>query len=108
MQTIFNDEIVRSKTVKILNVFGTQLLATQARKGEHLVSTMPAFKKTFDLMGVEIVDLSTENELLKTKKGHYDDKCLEESKAKLLKQIDDEKRAILFLSRMETETKKQY
>ena len=56
---------------------------------------MPAFKKTFDLMGDDIVELSTENESLKNKIGSYDKKLLDESEAKLLKQIDNEKRAIL-------------
>ena len=34
------------------------------------------------------------------KLGPYDEKWLQESKAQLLKQIDDEKRASLFMSRM--------
>ena len=52
-------------------------------------------------MGDNIVELSTENEALKNKIGSYDERCLEESKAKLLKQIDDEKRANLIMSRMQ-------
>ena len=43
-------------------------------------------------MGDDIVDLSTENDALKNKIGSYDEKWWEESKAKLLKQIDDEKK----------------
>ena len=39
-------------------------------------------------------------------KGSYDEKWLEESKAKPLKQIDDEKRAKLILARMEKQMKK--
>ena len=66
---------------------------------------MPAFKKASVLMGDEIVELSTENETLKNQLGDYDEKWLEESKAKLLKQIDDEKRANLFMSRMEKQIK---
>ena len=42
-------------------------------------------------MGDDIVEISTENETLKNKIGLYDEKKREESKAKLLKQIDDEK-----------------
>ena len=68
---------------------------------------MPAIKKAFDLMGDDTVELSTENESLKNKIG-YDDKWSEESKARLLKQIDDEKRANLIMSRMEKPMKKQY
>ena len=55
---------------------------------------MPAIKKAFDLMGDDIVDLSTENDALKSKICHYDEKWLEESKNKMLKQIDNEKEQI--------------
>ena len=44
-------------------------------------------------MGDDKVDLHTENESLENKIGSYDEKWLEESKEKLLKQIGDEKRA---------------
>ena len=54
---------------------------------------MPATEKAFDLMGDDIVELYRENESLKNKTGFYDEKCLQESKAKLLKQINDEKKA---------------
>ena len=59
---------------------------------------MPAIKKAFDLMGDDIVNLSTENDTLKKK---YDEKCLEETKAKLLKQINDEKRANVNMAAMQ-------
>jgi len=55
---------------------------------------MPAIKKTFDLIGDDIVELSTENKYLKNLMGSYDEKWLEESKAKLLKQIDMRKEQI--------------
>ena len=67
---------------------------------------MPAIEKAFDLMGDDIVELSTENETFKTKIGSYDEKWLEESKAKLLK-IDDDKRAYLILSRKQKQMKKK-
>ena len=51
-------------------------------------------------MGDDIVELSTENDALKNKIRFYDEKCLQESENKLLKQIDDEKRANLITSRM--------
>ena len=57
-------------------------------------------------MGDDIVELSTENETLKNQIGDYDEKWLEESKSKLLKQIDDEKRANLIMSRMQKRKKK--
>ena len=50
-------------------------------------------------MGNDIVELSTENDALK-KIGSYDEKWLEKSKAKLFKQINDEKKANLIMSRM--------
>ena len=67
---------------------------------------MLAIKKRFDLMGDDMVDLSTENESLKNKKGSYDEILLEEFKSKLLNQFDDEKRAHLIFSRMEKRMKK--
>ena len=40
--------------------------ATQAKKGEQLASMMPAIKKkSFDLMGDDIVAISSENDALK-------------------------------------------
>ena len=65
---------------------------------------MLAIKKAFDLMGEDIVELSTINETLKNQKDYFDEKRLEKSKAKLLKQIDDEKRTNLIMSRMKKKT----
>ena len=90
-----------------LKEFKSQNLTTQAKKVEQLVSMMPAIKKVFYLLGDDIVELSTENDALKNKIGSYDEKWLEESKAKLLKQIDDEKRANLNMSRMKKQMNKQ-
>ena len=67
---------------------------------------MPAIKKAFDLTGDDIVDLSTRKNALKNKKGFYDEKWLEESKAKLLKRIDDEERANLIKCRMQKQMEK--
>ena len=69
---------------------------------------MPAIKKASDLMDDDVVELSTENESLKYKRVSYDVKWLEKSKAKLLKQTDDEKRGKLFMSRMQKQMNKQY
>ena len=107
MQLSSSYKIVRNDTIQDLKQFNQQSLATQAKKGEQLVSMMPAIKKAFDLMGDDIVDLSTENDALKSKIGDYDERWLEESKAKLLKQIDDEKRANLIMSRMKKRMEKQ-
>ena len=68
---------------------------------------MPAIEKACDIIGDNKVKLTTENETLKNQIGDYDEKWLAESKTKLLKQIDDEKRANLFLSRMQKQMKKQ-
>ena len=56
-------------------------------------------------MGDDMVKFSTEKESLKNKVSSYDENGLEESKTKLLKQIDDEKRAILITYRMEKQVK---
>ena len=70
MQIISNVKTVRNGTVQDLKEFNSQSLATQAKKGEQLVSMMPAFKKAFNLLGEEIVELSTEKDALKTKSVH--------------------------------------
>ena len=106
MQIISNDRTVRNDTLQDLKEINSQSLTTQAKKGEQLVSMMPAIKKTFDLLGDDIVNLSTENDALKSKIGDYDEKWLEESKNKRLKQIDDEKRANLIMSRMKKQMEK--
>jgi len=107
IQLISNDKTIRSDTVQDLKEFNQQSLTTQAKKGEQLVSMMPAIKKAFNLLGDDIVELHTENEALKNQIGDYDQKWLEESKSKLLKQIDDEKRANLLMSRMKKQMNKQ-
>ena len=101
MQIISNDQTVRSKTVQDLKNFNSQPLATQDKKGEQLVSMMPAMEISFELMGYDIVEIFTKKDALKHKLGAYDEKCLAVSKAKLLIQIDDDKRANLIKSRMQ-------
>ena len=66
---------------------------------------MPAIKKAFNLLADDIVELSTKNAALKNKIGSYDETWLEESKNKMLKQIDDEKRSNLIMSRMKKQMK---
>ena len=100
MQITSNDKTVRNDTAQDLKEFNSQSLLTQAKEGEQLVRMMPAIKKAFNLLGDDIVELSTENDALKNKIGNYDEKWLEESKLKLSKQIDDEERANLIMSRM--------
>ena len=92
MELSSTDKTVRNDTVEDLKDFHSQSLSSQAKKGEQLTSTMPAIKKAFNLLGDDIVELSTENDALKSKIGDYDEKWLRESKEKLLKDIDDKKR----------------
>ena len=108
-QIISNDKTVRNDTIQDLKEFNSQSLSTQAKKGEQLelVSLMPAIEKAFNLMGDDIVELSTENDALKSKIGSYNEKWLEESKNKMLKQIDNEERANLIMSRMKKQMNKQ-
>ena len=107
MQLISTDQTVRDNTIEDLKHFNSQSLSTRAKKGEQLVSMMPAIKKAFNLLGDGIVDLSTENDALKEKIGEYDEKWLQESKEKLLKDIDDKKRADLIMSRMKKQMNKK-
>ena len=106
MQISSNDKAVTNDTIQDLKEFNSQSLATQAKKREQLLSMMPAIKKAFNLLGDDIVELSTENDASENKIGSYDEKWLDESKARLLKQIDDEKRANLFMSRMKKQLNK--
>ena len=108
MELSSTDKTVRNDTIQDLKEFNSQSLSTRAAKGEQLVSMMPAIKKAFNLLGDDIVDLSTENDALKNKIGDYDEKWLQESKEKLLKDIDDEKRANLIMSRMKKQMNKKY
>ena len=107
MQLSSTDQTVRDNTIQDLKDFNQQSLTTQAKKGEQLVSMMPAIKKAFNLMGDDIIELSTENDALKNQIGDYDEKWLQESKEKLLKDIDDEKRANLIMSRMKKQMNKK-
>ena len=51
MQIISFDKTVRSETVQDLEDLNSQSISTKAKKGEELVSMMPAVKKAFDPMG---------------------------------------------------------
>ena len=106
MQISCNDTPVRNDTIEDLKDFYSKSLSTRAKKGEQLVSMMPAIKKAFTLLGDDVVELSTENDALKNKISSYDEKWLEESKNKMLKQIDDEKRANLIMFRMKKRMEK--
>ena len=77
MQIISNDKTVRKDTIQDLKDFNQQSLTTQAKKGDKLVSMMPAIEKAFNLLGDDIVQLSTENDALENKIGSYDEKGIE-------------------------------
>ena len=84
MQISSNDRTVRNDTIQDLKDFNQQSLTIQAKKGEQLVSMMPAIKKAFNLLSDDIVELSTENDVLKNKIGSYDEKWIEKSENKML------------------------
>ena len=69
MQILSNDKTVTIDLVQDLKEFNLQPLTTQVKKGEQIVSRMPDIKKAFDLMGDDIVELCTEKDALKNKKG---------------------------------------
>ena len=68
---------------------------------------MPAIRKIFDLMGVDVVDLSTENEGLENKAGFSDEKWLEEAESNILKQVM-KKGLNIKETRLEKQQKKPY
>ena len=76
MQIISSDQTVRNDTIEDLKEFNSKSLSTKAKRGEELVRMMPAIKKAFNLLGDDIVDLSTENDALKNQIGDYDQKWL--------------------------------
>ena len=106
MQLISSDQTVRNDTIQDLKDFNQQSLSTQAKKGEQLTAMMGPIKKAFNILGDDIIELSTENDVLKNQIGEYDQKWLDESKAKLLKDINDEERANLIMSRMKRQMNK--
>ena len=106
MQTTSNDQTVRSNTVQHSKNSNSHSLPTQVKKGEQLVYMMHSIKLVFDLMGADIVELYRENESMEDKLGYHEKKELDESKTTLLKQIDDEKKANLFMSRVQKHMKK--
>ena len=106
MQIISKDQTVGNDTVQSLKDFNSQPLSTKAKKGEQLVSMTPAIRKALDLTGDDRVESSTENEALEKIITSDDEKWPEGSKAKMLKQIDDEKRANLSMSRMKKQMNK--
>ena len=60
----------------------------------------------FILMGDDIVEVSTKKRIPERKIVSYNGKWSEQSKAKHLKQFEDEKRANLFMARMEKQMEK--
>ena len=107
MQICSSNQSVRNDTIQDLKDFNKQSLSTQVKKGGQLPSMMPAIKKAFNVLADDIIDLKTKNDVLKDQIGEYDQKWLEESKAKLLKDINDEKRANLIMSRMKKQMNKK-
>ena len=84
LQIIASDKTVKNDTVQDSKDFNNQSLTTRTKKGEQLVSLMPAIKKDFNLLSDDIVESSTENDASKNKICKYDEKLLQESQDKLL------------------------
>ena len=105
IQIISNDKTIGNNKKLDFKEFINQSLTTQTKKGEKLVTMMPAIKKALSLLGNDTIELSTSNDALKNKIGSHDQQWLEESKPKLLKQINDDKRAILIMSRVKSKWK---
>ena len=63
MQIISTDETVRSETVQKLKYFNFQSLTFQTKKGEQLVTMMPAIKKAFISMCDDIVELTQKTKI---------------------------------------------
>ena len=85
MQLISSDQSVRSDTMQDLKDFNQQSLSTQAKKGEQLTAMMPAIKKAFNVLGADIIELSTENDVLENQIGEYDQKMVRRVKSKAIK-----------------------
>ena len=68
---------------------------------------MRAIGKSFHLRDDDLVGLSTQNECFRKKTGSYDEKWLEKSETRVLKQFDDVETANSIMSRKEKK-KKQY
>ena len=107
MQLVSADQTVRNDTIQDLKDFNQQSQSTQDKKGEQLTSMMPAIKKAFNVLGDEKIELTVENDTLKNQIGDYNPKWLDESKAKLLKDINAEKRANIIMARMKKQMNKQ-
>ena len=85
MQINSDDQTAKINTVQDSKDFNSQPLATQVKKGEQIASMMPPIKKTFDLMGDDIVESATDNESLKNKIGSYEEKMVRRIKNKTFK-----------------------
>ena len=107
IQLISTDQTVGNDTIQNLKEFNQQSLSTRSKRGEELTSMIPAIKKAFNILGDDIIELSTENDVLKNQIGDYNQKWLDESKAKLLKDINDDKRANIIISRIKKQMNKQ-
>ena len=69
---------------------------------------MPAPKKAPSLLGDDIIELTTKNDVSKDKIGSYDGKLLDEPKTKRLNQSDNERKAYLIMSRMKIQIEKHW
>ena len=82
---VFKDQTVKSNTTQGLKDRNTQSLSTQAKKAEQLVAMMQLIRKALALLGDDIVELPTENEMLKVEISSNEEKWLEKSKSNTIR-----------------------
>ena len=73
IQLATNDEIIREETIRDLKDYNSKSLLTQSKRGENLVAMLSANKKKIQyLLGDEIIELGTRNNILKNKVSECD------------------------------------
>ena len=75
-----NDKTKMKETIGNLKEFKFKSLLSEAKRRKGLVAKLPANKKQPNLLGDEIMDLETGNEILKNKRGDFDHKWFRQSR----------------------------
>ena len=95
--TCKKDKKLREETIRDLKDYKSQSILTQAIREEFL-TTLPAVKRRYNILGDEIMELDTENIILKNKTSAHHQKCLLESKERhLVEHITKEMLTILWV-----------
>ena len=74
------DKIITEGTLRELKDYKSQSFLTQSKRGEALAAMLLASEKQFNIMGNEIIELHTEENVIKNTIGDFDRKCLIESR----------------------------